>query len=364
MERRNWSAALNSLNQCLQQDPMYADAYYSRAIVLDRLDSVNKALTDYNIYLEFRPEHHEALLARAQLRLRAKQYLLARQDFELLLRTPPGETTAVFYKQDPRTGAVNGVFTSKGQDNAYLYNFIGQASTELGEYVRAIGAYDSALRIDPRDPDVLVNRGIAKAKNTDTTEAILDYQRALVINPQHVVAKHNLALISHGKANSTPSKLLDEAIEENPNIPSAYSERGYRHMKSGDYKSALKDYNEAIRLDSVNEEYFLNRGLVKEKLGDTRGAFSDYTKAIRIKKDFVKAWLNRGNLLSRTGRVSEAVEDYSVAIIYAPDYGAAWYNRAIANGRLKEKERACGDIKEAERLGFRVDGKVKSALCN
>ncbi len=65
--------------------------------VHDHFDSLNKALTDYNIYLEYRPDHHEALLGRAQVRLRLNQYELAKGDLLKMLDLPLGETTAIFF---------------------------------------------------------------------------------------------------------------------------------------------------------------------------------------------------------------------------------------------------------------------------
>jgi len=364
VEKHNWPAARESLNACLREDPTYWDAYYSRAIVNEHFDSLNQALTDYNIYLEYRPEHHEALFGRAQVRMRLDQNELARTDFVKLLALPPGETTAVFFRQDVYSGQVDQVFTARGANKSYLYNALGLVAMKLSDFEGAIGYFDSALAISPNDPDLFVNRGTAKEKKTDTTEAVLDFQRALMYNPLHAVAKHNLSAISKGKniAERDP-RLLDEAIEDNPNLPFVYAERAYMNFQKENFSAAVDDYNKAIKLDPAQPEYFLNRGLALEKLKHTNAAYTDYTTAIRLQNNFEKAWLNRGNLLARLGRLNEAVEDYTAAITHSPEYASAFFNRAMVLNRLKKRDLACADLQTAERLGVKVEPRAWKSIC-
>jgi len=364
LEKHNWPGARESFDACLHEDPMYTDAYYSRAIVHEHFDSLNSALVDYNIYLEFRPDHHEALFSRAQVRMRLNQNALAKDDLLKLRAMPPGPTTTVFFRQDAYTGAVDKVFTSKSSDKGYIFNALGMVDMKMENYEDAIQYFDSALVASPNDPDVLVNRGTAREKKADTTGAIADFQKALFYNPQHAIAKHNLGAISKGKnIEKLDLKLLDEAIEENPNMPFAYAERAYVNLQKGEFAKALKDYDRAILLDRKEPEYFLNRGLIKEKLKDLQGAYSDYTSAIKLKEGFEKAWLNRGNLLARLGKLNEAVEDYSVAIVHSPDYASAYFNRAMVLNRLHQRDLACKDLQTAERLGSKIDPKAWKSVC-
>jgi tetratricopeptide (TPR) repeat protein len=362
--KHDWLAARQSLDDCLREDPTYWDAYYSRAIVHEHFDSLNQALTDYNIYLEFQPDHHEALFGRAQVRMRLQQNELAKSDLEKLLSLPPGETTTVFFRQDAYSGGVDQVFTSKGEVKAHIYSSLGLVAMKLNDFDGAISYFDSALVITPTDPDLFVSRGTAKEKKADTTAAVIDYQRALMYHPQHAIAKHNLSAISKGKnVKERDPKLLDEAIEANPNLPFAYAERAYMNFLKGNFSKAVDDYDHAIKLDPSQPEYFLNRGLAREKLKDTNAAYSDYTTALGLQSDFDKAWLNRGNLLARLGRLNDAVEDYTVAISHSPAYASAFFNRAMVLNRLQKRDLACADLQTAERLGVKVEPKARKSIC-
>lgn len=365
VEKNEWFDALNSFNACLRKDHTFVDAYYSRAVVHEHLDSLNQALTDYNIYLEFRPDHHEALFNRSQVRMRLGQYELAKDDLVKLLRLPrSGETTQIFFRQDPYAGQVDKAFTMQGAEKGYIYNALGLVDMELDEYDEAIRYFDSAFISSPRDPDLFVNRGIAKEKKHDTTAAIADYQRALMFNPQHAVAKHNLALIGKGRdLTKINSNLMDEAIEESPNMPSAYAQRGYSNFQKGNFEEALKDYDKAIALDGTEPEYFLARGMTRERLKDPQRAYDDYTAAINLKKQFDRAYLNRGNVLTKLDLFKEAIDDYSEAIKYSPNNSSAYFNRALAFSYLNQKEVACDDLQKAEKLGAKITSDVKQKIC-
>jgi tetratricopeptide (TPR) repeat protein len=367
LEKHDWLGARESFDACLREDHLFVDAYYSRAMVHEHFDSLNRALTDYNIYLEFRPTHHEALFSRAQLRMRMGQNELAKTDLLALLSLPPGETTAIFYRQNVHTGTVDQVFTSKGTQGShksYLFNALGLADVNLGVYDEAIQFFDSAIRVSPRDPDIFVNRGTAKEKKLDTLGAIEDYKRALMLYPEHAVGKHNLAAITRGKSyKDIDSKLLDEALEDNPALPFTYAQRAYQNLESGNYAKALEDYDKAIALDKKQADYFVNRGLVKEKLKDPQGAYADYTAAIRLQSDYAMAWLNRGNVSARAGKLKEALEDYSAAITHDPEYGSAFFNRAMVLNRMKQGDLACKDMHTAERLGMKVTPAEWKSVC-
>jgi Flp pilus assembly protein TadD len=49
-----------------------------------------------------------------------------------------------------------------------------------------------------------------------------------------------------------------------------------------DYKGAIEDYNEAIRLKPDDADAYNNRGIAKSNLGDMAGACEDYRKSCSL----------------------------------------------------------------------------------
>lgn len=364
LTKKQPTRALASLNECLRVDPYYYDAYYTRGLVREQIGEFDGALTDYNIYLEIKPDHAEALFSRATLHYKHGQYELAKADFIKLLNLPRGETTTVFFQQDAFATSATKIFTTQGNGKAYLFNYLGLIEIKLKNYKAAIAVLDSAIYINPKEADQLVNRGLAKELNHDPDGAMADYQLALEINPDHSLARHNLgALKSSDGSMEDSEKLLVESIERNPNLPYPHAQLAFHKFSKKDFKGALEEYNLAIRIDPTDVDYFLNRGLVKEKLNDYEGSLSDFTTAISMKPDYESAWFNRGNVLTKLNRLQEAIDDYTIAIFYDPRYVAAYYNRALNRNKLGMTNEACEDLKKAEELGMNIKKSLQSKIC-
>jgi S1-C subfamily serine protease len=84
---------------------------------------------------------------------------------------------------------------------------------------------------------------------------------------------------------------LDQAIRLNPKFARAYSNRGTSRYKLGDKQGAIADYTQAIRLNPKTTFAYYNRGLIRNALGDKQGAIADYQKAA----DLFKAQGNEKN---------------------------------------------------------------------
>ncbi|MBX2945346.1 MAG: tetratricopeptide repeat protein [Cyclobacteriaceae bacterium] len=359
----NFEEARSLLTKSIAEDPGFAEAYATRAAVCERLSDFNMALRDYTISLEFIPDQFEVLLSRGALRFQLNQYILAQDDFKRLLRLPPGETNTIYYRQSAHSPGTDQILTAQGAIQSQVYNYLGLIETQLMNCPASIQYFDSAIRLNTSEADYYINRAMAKqACGEASTDE--DFQKALTINPDHPIAKHNLASLSARKGDfNTAERQLTEAIEADPLMLDPYLERAYYRLLRKDYAGALADYSQAIKLDRANPEIWLNRGMAKEKLHDLAGAFRDYTEAIELDEGFVKAWLNRGNILAAQKKYTEAIEDYSAAITYQPDYGVAYYNRAIAYYKLNKLAEACDDLKNAARLNYPIEERITKSFC-
>lgn len=359
-----YERALVVLDECLKHFPGYFEAYSLRGSVKEILKDNDGALTDYSIYLEQFPEHLPVLMSRAILRYKIGFYDQAREDFLKLLTLNPVETNTVFYRQNMSLGDRNPVMTPESGHKSYIYNYLGLTESKLKNHPAAISFYDSALALNPHEPDYFVNRGLSKEAINDTTAAA-DYEQALKLNYRHTLARHNLTALKAKQGKTmTYEDRLTETIEQDSTMLYPYLERAQQRFEGGYYKGAVEDYSQALEIDPRDPEIWLGRGLAREKLKDFEGAFSDYTRAIDMREDFFKAWINRGNVLFKLERYDDAIEDFNVALIYQANYAPAVYNRAMAKIKMKNKSGACEDLKLAERLGMEIQAKVRSKICD
>lgn len=362
-ENAAYEDALVLSNKCLEEDPGNMDTYITRASTREQLKDFQGALTDYGIYNDRYPDQPDVLYSLATLRYTLGFYDQAKSDLLKLLKLQSGETNTVFFRIGASAAGSNQVTSKASGMEALIYNYLGLADTKLQHYPEAIHWLDSAIALQQKEPDYYVNRGIARHAMGDTT-AIADFQQALVLNPDHVAARANIANVKRSKGASQDSMdEIEKAIESDSSMLHPYLARAYQRMEGGYYKGALDDYNHALEIEPNNPEIWLNRGIVKEKLNDLKGAFSDYTQAIGLNEKYDKAWLNRGNVLLKLGRYKEASEDYTVAITFHPELSVAYYNRAVALQRQKQSTLACADLKKAEELGYKVAEKIKKDIC-
>ncbi len=145
--------------------------------------------------------------------------------------------------------------------------------TKLRNYKEAIVWLDSAIALQQKEADFYVNRGIAKEAMKDTM-AYKDYERALVINPEHAAARANLANLKRNSGDQQGSMdQIERAIESDSSMLHPYLTRAFQRMEGGYYKGAIEDYDRALEIDSTNAEIWLNRGIAREKSNDLNGAF-------------------------------------------------------------------------------------------
>ncbi len=156
----------------------------------------------------------------------------------------------------------------------------------------------------------------------------------------------------------------DEAIRLNPDYANAYLHRGDTKIKLG-YRKASEMY-----IDYMQEEreIYLNRPFllriftkpnykyspmeIKEKCTKVFDkscykAIADYNEAIRIKPDFAEAYNNRGDAKSALEDKQSAIADYNEAIRLNPDFAEAYYNRGSAKNNLGDKQGAIADYNQA-----------------
>lgn len=361
LDEEQYEQALSYLNESIKLDPKYADAYSARGEVRERLKDLDGAMIDYAICVELLPDQYEPLFSLAVIRYELKLYELAKQDFLKLQRLPAGHTNRIMYRQTAQGTGTDKIMTAQSMMKSELYNYLGLIETKLNNCKTGIVYLDSAIRVNSTEADYYVNRALAKQACKDET-AQDDFKKALKINPDHALTKHNQVVQSKQDSFDQSEAQLTEIIRNDSTLQYPYIARGYYRLTNGNFKGALADYNQALKIDDGDPHLWLNRGLTKEKLQDYTGAFSDYTRAIDLKENFANAWMNRGNVLMKQNRFEDAIEDYTVAILHQPNYGYAYLNRALSK-HYQKLSGACDDLKQAEAFGMKVDKALRDEIC-
>jgi tetratricopeptide (TPR) repeat protein len=156
-------------------------------------------------------------------------------------------------------------------------------------------------------------------------------------------------------------KEFNEAIRLNPKNAVAYAYRGDVYRMKSQNDLAIKEFNEAIRLDPKNVDAYSCRGDVYRMTGQYDQAISDCTEAIKLDPYNAFAYANRGEAYRKKERYDQAIKDFNEAIRFNPNNAMSYAGRGDAYMKVFVYDKAGSDSKIALRLN-RNNELAKSVL--
>ena len=141
-----------------------------------------------------------------------------------------------------------------------------------------------------------------------------------------------------------------EAIRLKPDFAQAYFKRGLAKVALKRYEDAIIDYDTAIRFKPNYNIAYNNRGLAKASLGQHDAAITDYDTAIRLNPNYAIAYNGQGSAKTKLGQHEAAIADFNTAIRLKPNYDTAYYGRGLARYGLGQYSIAIADFDIAIQL--------------
>lgn len=131
----------------------------------------------------------------------------------------------------------------------------------------------------------------------------------MFVNKYHEKAQN---LLDQNKLDKS-LEMFNKALQQTPESPQIYSNRGVVFLHMGDKLRCLTDMNKAVQLDPEYSYRYSSRAYARDFFGDIEGAIQDYEKAISLDPDDAVAHNNLGLLLEKQGYTKKAKETYSKA---------------------------------------------------
>jgi tetratricopeptide (TPR) repeat protein len=145
---------------------------------------------------------------------------------------------------------------------------------------------------------------------------------------------------------------FNQVLRLNPSYEAAYAGRGVARSNLGENKGAIEDLSQAIHFNPNDVRTYAARGHIKSQLGDKQGAEADFKEALSLNIDpqDYRAYVNRGNVLRALGNKKGAIADYDQAIRINPKFTVAYANRGNVRSDLGDKQGAIADYDQAIRI--------------
>ena len=212
----------------------------------------------------------------------------------------------------------------------------------------------------------------------------------------NVYSEINEGVFSFSKGNHEKAlEIFNSVISKGYEVSKSYSNRGSVYFEMKEYNLALIDYTKAIKLDSLQPDYWYNRGLLHQEINNIDLAVLDYSRALQINPshffsafklgnyyafvnqndqmafNVLNAYLNnsnskkedagiyfiRGVILNRNEKSEQSVKDFDSAIALDSTNSDYFYNRGLAHFKIKNYSRAIRDYTIALRLNP-FDGRI------
>ena len=214
----------------------------------------------------------------------------------------------------------------------------GRDDLALRLYARSLELYDPAPQRSRAT--ALNNMGTIFNRLKRKEDAIAHFQKALAVNPQHEIARHNLlfSLITTGRLKDAHAQ-AGILIRQNPTHPYYLNTAGYISMKRGNLPKARQHLEKAVTLLPANNNILINLGLTMGRMADYAAAIDLLERARRMSPGKPVPWLCLIEVSVRAGNEAAAIQ-YADQLIGQVPLERYFSTMAVSDSDLKPYDMA------------------------
>lgn len=366
LKRGDRREALAHLNRALKLEPVYARAYFNRALLHANAGNTVAARKDYESLLKALPNHYEGHLNLGVLLMRSQDYAAAAELFARTNKLAGGARKArALYNQGLAMRALGRKPEARPLFEQairlkpdYIEPRFGLASLEDSTPAgrqRAMTYYETVFRLKPDYPPAYFHLAQLHADSGNPSAAEQAYRKAIQFNPQYLKARYNLGLLLLAQKRWNDARAEFEwVIKHDPQNAESYFNLARASYSQKETLRAIREYRTALDLRKGDyPEAELNLGLVyasQDKYADAEAA---YRRALRLRPAYPEAWYNLGVNLLRQKKLDDARSAFETALRHDPRYEQAWFNLGLVHTRARRSQAAIDAYRAA--LAIRPD---------
>lgn len=210
-------------------------------------------------------------------------------------------------------------------------------------------------------PEQVFRRGLQHQQSGRYSEAQIDYDTVLAVEPDHFGATYLLGLLFHQTGKQAEAfDLFSKATILDPQFFEAHANLGSVLQKLNRYEDAVASYLKALTLSPNSPETHYNLGGAYSELARFEDAVSSYKRAIQLKRNYAKAHNSLGNAYHSLGQLDDALASYQNTLTFEPNHRNAYFNIAT----IQVKKSAYGDAENNYLKALMIDPAYVEGLSN
>jgi tetratricopeptide (TPR) repeat protein len=256
-------------------------------------------------------------------------------------------------KNIPRTDAqrIAKALPFPGADTGYAfgrnYLSLGSVFFERGYPETSETFFQRALQDDPESAEALYGLGSVYLQQQKLKEARDSFERVLKLQSSYPGtipnAWNNLGILSAREGNTAAAiEFFQRALQIDPAHLIALLNLGNAYRQRKEWGEAKKALQRAFDVGPNDPEVNYSLGMVCAQLEESDRAHEYLKRAIELRPVYPEALNNLGVLYLRTSRPEEAIHSFEESIRMAPDYDQSYLNLARVYAIRGEREKARG----------------------
>ena len=220
----------------------------------------------------------------------------------------------------------------KEKDPVTKSNYLDQAIMHLTKGVEILPEYSEAWR----------HLGIAYKERENFPAAVAALEKARSYKEFDAADMFATSGLCYGKVGRYSEALVDlnRALLMNPNDPESNNNKGLYLFESGMIDSSIVYFNKAIALKSDFHQAYYNKGNTYARKGNYPEALRLYSKALEINPSSVDALMNSGNCHAVMNQLPQALEFFKRVEKLEPDNPKMLMNMGITYKNLGQESLA------------------------
>lgn len=291
-EMKEFDKARGVMDAIEEENPDYPKLALERGVILYKEERIPEAIELLKKHLEKEPYDDDARYYLGICYYKEKNYDSAIMELSRALELVPH-------------------YIKKPEVNLYL----GLVLTDKGRNEEAIIEYQKALSVQPDNAVAHNSMGVAFKNLGNIDKAIEEYKRAVAIDKSYYKAYNNLG-VAYYKKNffQEAEKYFQKALEIEPGYAVAKKNLEAARKKDVVFKETIDKLREKLKDNDKDTGLHYDLANASRNTGQLQDAIVEYKKVIEIKPDFIDALNNLGAVYAETGDHDSAIQMFISAI--------------------------------------------------